>query len=121
MSAGGDGRQWRTVLALASRCAREVVDTAGPPLDELTRATLARQLRTVKAEAFKPAGASSEDAASAFLTVTRAFARPETPAAVRRRLAPLVRDAAGFLDDALHELAAQAFERAHAGRPEVWG
>ena len=69
----------------------------------------------------RDAGASVADVGRAFLRLTIAFARRETPGPMRRALIPAVSAAASFLDDQLHQLNATEFERAHHGRPEVYG
>ena len=69
----------------------------------------------------REAGASVADTARAFLKVVGAFTRETTPGGVRCALAPVVEAAAVFLDDQLHDLSTADFQRAHAGRPEVWG
>lgn len=113
---------WLAMLALAQSCAEDARGEADDAEADVRRANLANRINAASTGLFdRRAGAATADAARAFVRVTRAFARIETPGPLRRELAPMVADGAAFLDLQLHRLATADFERAHAGRPEVYG
>ncbi|MGH7018758.1 MAG: hypothetical protein ACREEY_02700 [Brevundimonas sp.] len=86
------------------------------------RADLANRINVAKPDLFeREAGVATADAAKGFIRVTKAFARRETAEGLRTDMAAMVSDMAAFLDRRLHQLATDNFNRAHAGRPEVWG
>nr|WP_315051270.1 hypothetical protein [uncultured Brevundimonas sp.] len=114
--------EWRALIELAKSCAADAQAEEEGQDPELRLMTLGNRVNAASSSVFaREAGAATDDAARAFLRVTRAFARRETPRRTRRALAPMMAAGAEFLDDALHGLATDAFKRAHAGRPEVWG
>ncbi|WP_295706971.1 hypothetical protein [uncultured Brevundimonas sp.] len=119
--------EWRALIELAKSCAVDALSQGDEAEEEgqdaaLRLMTLGNRVNAASSSVFaREAGAATDDAARAFLRVTRAFARRETPGRTRRALAPMMAAGAEFLDDALHGLATDAFKRAHAGRPEVWG
>ena len=113
---------WLAMLALAQSCVEDAKGEAEGADADLRRANLANRINAASTGLFdRRAGAATSDAARAFVRVTRAFARRETPDLLRREMAPMVADGATFLDLQLHRLATADFERAHAGRPEVYG
>ena len=113
---------WRSLIALAAQCAADAADEALNGDAELRLMTLSKRAGSASSAVLdRDAGATVADTARAFLRLVGAFSRPSTPAVTRRALAPTVGAAATFLDDQLHQLNADEFERAHAGRPEVWG
>lgn len=117
---------WRGLVELARACAddaRDEADDGGREADaELRLATLGNRVNGASTEVFaREAGAATTDAARAFVLTAKAFARRETPGEVRRRLADSVADLSTFLDQQLTWLADRDFQRAHVGRPEVWG
>lgn len=115
--------EWHAVLALAQSCADDADRGAVETEDaSVRRATLSNRMNTASTGLFdRRAGAAIADVAKAFVRVARAFARRETPEALRREMAPMVADGAAFLDLQLHKMATADFERAHHGRPEVYG
>jgi len=115
--------EWHAVLALAQSCADDADRGAVETEDaSVRRATLSNRMNTASTGLFdRRAGAAIADVAKAFVRVARAFARRETPDALRREMAPMVADGAAFLDLQLHKMATADFERAHHGRPEVYG
>lgn len=115
--------EWHAVLALAQSCADDADRGAVESEDaSVRRATLSNRMNTASTGLFdRRAGAAIADVAKAFVRVARAFARRETPEALRREMAPMVADGAAFLDLQLHKMATADFERAHHGRPEVYG
>lgn len=116
---------WRGLVELARTCAAEAQDEGGDGSEgdaALRLATLGNRVNAASTEVFaREAGAATTDAARAFVLTTKAFARRETPGEVRRRLAASVADLSMFLDQQLTWLADRDFQRAHEGRPEVWG
>lgn len=112
---------WRALISLARTC---VVDAEADQISadaELRLMALSRRVGGASSSVLdREAGATVADTGRAFLKLTGAFARPATPATTRRALAPVVDAAAVFLDDQLHALNTADFQRAHAGRPEVW-
>lgn len=116
---------WRGLVALARTCAAEAQDDSDDGSSgeaALRLATLANRVNAASTEVFaREAGATTTDAARAFVLTAKAFARRETPGEVRRRLAASVADLSTFLDQQLTWLADRDFQRAHVGRPEVWG
>jgi len=119
---------WRALISLARQCAADATGlkpssgTAGPDAAHLRLMTLCRQADHASVVVLdRDAGATIADTGRAFLKVAAAFARPSTPAVTRQGLAPVIQALAAFLDDQLHELNTNEFQRAHAGRPEVWG
>lgn len=113
--------QWRDLLKLAEQCAADADRGDAGSDAQVRRASLANRINTATAALFeREAGAATADAAKAFIRVTRAFARRETAEALRRDMANMVSDGAAFLDLRLTQLATDDFNRAHAGRPEVW-
>ncbi len=114
--------QWRDLLSLAGQCAADADRGDDGDDARLRRASLANRINTATAALFeREAGAATADAAKAFIRVTRAFARRETAQALRHDMANMVSDGAAFLDLRLTQMATDDFNRAHAGRPEVWG
>lgn len=116
---------WRALIALAVECVADAgsAESGGLGSDaELRLMSLSRRAGSASSAVLdRDAGASVADVGRAFLRLLAAFARRETPAAMREALIPTVAAAAGFLDDQLHQLNAAEFERAHHGRPEVYG
>lgn len=115
--------EWHAVLALALTCADDADRGAMDCVDaEARRATLSNRMNTASTGLFdRRAGAAIADVAKAWVRIARAFARRETPQSLRRDMAAMVADGATFLDLQLHRLATADFERAHHGRPEVYG
>lgn len=112
---------WRGLVEAAKACAADARDEIEGDDATLRLMTLHRRLNGASTDVFvREAGAATADAARAFVGAGRAFARPETPAATRRLLAPSVAELAEFLDQQLTRLADRDFRQAHAGRPEVW-
>jgi len=113
---------WRGLLELAQQCAADATGEASDEKAFQRRAALANRLRRVSSELFqREIGASSGDVADAFVRIALAFARSETPAQTRCAMSPMVSLLASFLDERLTESGHQQFQRAHAGRPEVYG
>lgn len=114
--------EWRGLLALAETCVADSEVDPLPPDACLRLASLANKANAASSTLFeREAGAASADVARAFLRLAKAFSRRETPEAVRRAMSPVVGASAAFLSDRLHALATDDFQRAHVGRPEVWG
>jgi hypothetical protein len=90
---------WRGLIVLARQCA---VDAVSDLLD-------------------REAGFTTAETARALVRLARAFAGLATSGETRREMAPALTAVAALLDDQLHALSAREFQRAHAGRPEVWG
>jgi len=114
---------WHKLLELATTVAGDADRGAmeGPD-PELRLATLSNRINVASTAVFaKTAGAATDDAARGFVRITRAFARRETPPNLRREMAAMVLDGAAFLETQLHRMATEEFERAHRGRPEVYG
>lgn len=113
---------WRGLLELAGKCAEDADRSDGGEEALRRRADLANRINGATPILFeREAGAATTDVAKGFIRITRAFARRETAEALRREMAALVSDGAAFLDQRLTQLATDDFQRAHAGRPEVWG
>lgn len=113
---------WRGLIALARQCAADAADGTNTADAELRLMTLNRRAGGASSAVLdRDAGATIADTGRAFLKVLGAFARPATPSVTRRALAPVIDATAVFLDDQLHELNASEFQRAHEGRPEVYG
>lgn len=113
---------WRGLLELAGKCAADADRNDGGEQAMRRRAELANRINVAKPDLFeREAGAATADVAKGFIRITRAFARRETVEALRRDMAAMVSDGAAFLDQRLTQLATDDFNRAHAGRPEVWG
>ncbi|WP_292052118.1 hypothetical protein, partial [Brevundimonas sp. UBA5866] len=114
--------EWRTLLALALRCAEDAEKAIVGEEAFLRRATLANRINGASATVFeREVGAAAADVAAGFIRTVQAFARSTTTPALRVELAGLVRQSAGFLDQRLTDKAREDFQRAHQGRPEVWG
>lgn len=117
---------WKRLVALALACCADAraaasgVELGRDAADRL--AALAHGVRrggpSVALFAAE-AGFATSQAAEAFVTAARAFARPETPSALRAALAAPVEALARFLDEALTRMTDRAFAVAHAHRPEV--
>lgn len=113
---------WRGLIAQARECAKDAADGASGGDAELRLMTLGRRARHASASVLdRDAGMTMAETARAFLKLIGAFAHMATPSTTRRAMAPTLDAVAKFLDDQLHELNASEFQRAHAGRPEVWG
>lgn len=113
---------WRELLKLARTCARDAGEDAPDSNAQLRLMALANQTaRASTKQLEREAGATVADTARGFLRFAGAFARATTPARTRQTLAPVVEASAACMDDQLHALATDEFNRAHAGRPEVWG
>lgn len=115
---------WRGLIALAVECVAdaEAVDAGLGSDAELRLMSLYRRASAASSAVLdRDAGASVADVGRSFLRLVAAFARRETPGPMRAALIPTVSAAATFLDDQLHQLNTAEFERAHQGRPEVWG
>ena len=113
--------EWLGLLDLAGRCAADVDRNDAGEEALRRRADLANRINGAAPDLFeRQAGAATSDVAKGFIRITRAFARRETAEALRRGMAAMVSDGAVFLDQRLHQLATDDFNRAHAGRPEVW-
>ena len=114
---------WHKLLELATAVATDADRGALEGSDpDLRLANLANRINTASTAVFaRSAGAATDDAARGFVRITRAFARRETPAAMRREMAAMVLDGAAFLETQLHRMATEEFQRAHRGRPEVYG
>lgn len=114
--------EWRSLLALAERCADDAEQSVGGEEAFQRRAALANKINGAKAAVFeREIGAAANDVAAGFIRTVSAFARPATADALRVELAALVRHSARFLDQRLTDKASEDFQRAHAGRPEVMG
>lgn len=116
---------WRGLIDLAEACVvdAETAEDGGLGSEaELRLMSLFRRASSASSAVLdRDAGASVADVGRAFLRLLAAFARRETPGPMRQALIPTVSAAAAFLDDQLHQLNAAEFERAHHGRPEVYG
>jgi len=112
---------WHGLLKLAGDCAEDVRADATDSDAQLRLMALSNRANGASSAVFANAGAATADAAKAFVMLARAFARSETAALTRRALEPVVAAGAAFLDAQLHRQATEEFERAHRGRPEVWG
>lgn len=114
--------EWRTFIKDARQCATDAVEGVNDADAAVRLMTLARRASHASSSVLdRDAGATVADVARAFTRVAVAFARPVTPSPVRVALAPLIDALGEFLDDQLHALNTGDFERAHAGRPEVYG
>lgn len=114
--------EWRTLIVLALRCVEDVERDATGEVAFQRRAALANRLNAASASVFdREFGAATHDVATSFIRTAGAFARSGTPEGYRAELAALVRHGAQFLDQRLADRASEEFQRAHAGRPEVWG
>jgi hypothetical protein len=113
---------WRGLIALVRQCATDARDDVAHAEAELRLMTLGRRSNRASTVVLdKDAGATIADTARAFLKLLGVFTRPSMPSTTRAAMAPVVDAVAVFLDDQLHELASSDFQRAHEGRPEVWG
>ena len=113
---------WRGLIALAQQCVADAgEDMAGGDAELRLMALGHRAKSAATAVLDRDAGATVADTAKAFLRLLAAFCRRETSGPTRRALAPTVGAAATFLDDQLHQLNTDEFQRAHHGRPEVYG
>lgn len=113
--------EWRGLTALARSCATQAL-TGAVPADDGPLLTLgARASRADFGVLDREAGFATGETARALTRLTSAFAGVSTPAAVRQAMAPALSAVAELLDDQLHALNAAEFQRAHEGRPEVWG
>lgn len=115
---------WRGLVELAGACAQdaetdiyELGDEAAMRLHRLRALCRDAQTGVFNTEA----GWAAYQTANGALEILRAFARHETPGATRVSLAPAVKVVSAWLGDVLHDMATADFERAHRGRPEVWG
>jgi len=114
--------EWRTFIGQARECAKDAADGATGGEAELRLMVLGRRARHASAAVLdRDAGMTMAETGRAFLKLVCAFAHLATSSPTRRAMAPTVEAVAKFLDDQLHELNAREFQRAHAGRPEVWG
>lgn len=114
--------EWRDLLTLATKCAEDARQGDGGSDAVVRRAHLANRINAASAVVFeREAGVATADVAVAFIRITRAFARRETADPMRAEMTDMVSDTAAFLDQRLTQLAVDEFQRAHAGRPEVWG
>lgn len=114
--------EWRRLIALARQCAADAREQARGDDAQLRLMALCRRSGSASVAVLdRDAGAAVADCARAFLKVAAALSRASTPAVTREGLAPVVEASAEFLDDQLHALNAAEFQRAHEGRPEVWG
>lgn len=114
--------EWRDLLALAARCAEDVRQGDAGSDAVVRRAHLANRINAASPAMFvREAGVATADVAEAFIRITKAFARRETAAPMRAEMTVMVSGTAAFLDQRLTQLAVDEFQRAHAGRPEVWG
>jgi hypothetical protein len=113
---------WRELLTLASKCAEDVRQGDIGSDAVVRRAHLANRINAASGALFeREAGVATADVAQAFIRIAKAFARRETPTPLRQEMTAMVSDTATFLDQRLTQLAVDDFQRAHAGRPEVWG
>lgn len=113
---------WRRLISLARQCAADARGDSSDDEAELRLMTLRRQTGTASWKVLdRDAGACVADCGVAFLRISGAFTRPSAEGETRTALAPILDATAAFLDDQLHALATDDFNRAHAGRPEVWG
>lgn len=114
--------EWRDLLTLATRCAEDVRQGEAGSDAVVRRAHLANRINAASPVVFvREAGVATADVAEAFIRITKAFARRETAEPMRAEMTAMVSDTAAFLDQRLTQLAVDEFQRAHAGRPEVWG
>lgn len=112
---------WRGLIKLARDCASDAANATEDADAALRLMTLTRRCNRASTTLLdRDAGATVADTARAFLKLLDVFTRLSTASANRVALAPLVDGVAAFLDDLLHELASNEFQRAHEGRPEVW-
>lgn len=112
---------WRTFVAQARECAKDAAGQISGGEAELRLMTLGRRARHASAAVLdRDAGMTMAETGRAFLKLVGAFAHLATPPETRRAMAPTVEAVGVFLDDQLHELNTAEFQRAHAGRPEVW-
>ncbi|RZJ19104.1 MAG: hypothetical protein EON91_02605 [Brevundimonas sp.] len=111
---------WRGLVLLAGQCVSDLEIAASGHEVEFRLMTLARRTQSASTGALdREAGSTVADAAKAFALAAGAFARQAAEG--RRQLAPSVTALGAFLDDELHRLAQRDFQRAHQGRPEVYG
>lgn len=114
--------EWRELLALATRCAEDTRQGDAGSDAMVRRAHLANRVNAASTVVFvREAGVATTDVAEAFIRITKAFARRETAELMRAEMTAMVSDTAAFLDQRLTQLAVDEFQRAHTGRPEVWG
>lgn len=123
-SAVSSRADWRGLVELAAACAADAESQAST--GGLEMAARLHRLRALARDAQtgvfnSEAGWAAYQTANGALEIIRAFARHETPAATRAGLAPAVKVVSAWLNDVLHDMARADFERAHRGRPEVWG
>lgn len=113
---------WRSFIAEARTCVADAADGRVGADIELRLMTLARRASGASTTVLdRDAGATVADVARSFAKVTARVCNGATSGEMRRALAPILEAQGAFLDDQLHALNASDFERAHAGRPEVYG
>lgn len=113
---------WHTFLSLAKACVEDADREAADSDATLRLMTLSNRANGASSMLFaREAGAATADMAKAFVSIARAFSRRDTPGVTRRALGPVVATSAEFLDQSLHRLTTEEFQRAHQGRPEVYG
>ena len=114
--------EWHSFLALSKACVEDAAREAQDSDAVLRLMTLGNRANGASSGLFaRETGAATAETAKAFIGMARAFARRETPSVMRQALGPVIAAAAEFLDQALHRLTTEEFQRAHQGRPEVWG
>lgn len=108
--------QWRELLRLAQECAGE----SPPPPGDLRWMRLAHDVRGALTGLFMTeCGYSTFEFANGFKQLAAAFAKDSTDPALKVAMAATVRAGATFLDNRLWDAGHEAFQRAHANRPEV--
>ena len=113
---------WRALLKLARDCCEDARDEDRSADAEFRLMTLSRRVGLASSKTLEREGGSTiGDTARGFIRLAGAFARPTTSSRTRLAMVPVVDATAGFLDDQLHELNTNEFQRAHEGRPEVMG
>lgn len=113
---------WRGLIGLARQCAADATSEAPDGDADLRLLSLGpRAGRASFTLLDREAGFTTAETARALVRLARAFGGLATPLETRREMAPALTAVASLLDDQLHALSAREFQRAHAGRPEVWG
>lgn len=119
---------WRALIDLARACVGDceraddlAVGTFGTfDAANVRRMSLLRGCSIAQTDQLeREGGAVTGDLARAFVRIGRAWARPETSGKTRAGITPLLKASADWMDERLHAMATDDFQRAHAGRPEV--
>lgn len=113
---------WRAVVGEVRACVQDALSDDTPNGADVRAMTLGRKVRQASfATLEREAGRTTADTARALVHLAGAFTGSATQSDTRREMAGALASVATLLEDQLHALATREFQRAHAGRPEVWG